>query len=182
MVFVWRAGRTNTYLGMFDINAWYNAQMPMVYEGEEVCSYLTFSELEGAGTKSGSVMDVAVTRDTVSKYGGGGGETCYPSSLAYDLLVLTDRGVLRAGHLGLQGAALAEIAGQQAALVQPAELYQLVVAAGMLPEGRGAVATSTADMREALLTVALEHNMVGVVVAAARDWADGRLAFTNSSF
>ena len=180
MVFVWRAGRTNTntYLGMFDINAWYDAQMPMVYEGEEVCSYLTFSELEGAGTKSGSVMDVAVTRDTVSKYGGGGGggETCYPSSLAYDLLVLTDRGVLRAGHLGLQGAALAEIAGQQAALVQPAELYQLVVAAGMMPDHQagGAVTTSTTDMREALLTVALEHNMVGVVVAAARDWADGR--------
>jgi hypothetical protein len=74
-------------------------------------------------------------------------------------------------------------ASRPAALVQPTELYQLCLMAGLGGQHHPATffEPSLLAQREVLLNVALEHNMVGVIVAAARDWADGRYSKAGCS-
>lgn len=191
-VMVWKTAHSisddhpATYLGVFDLNAWYQAQMPGCYQpdGDELCSYLSFSSIESAGGKSGGILDVCVIRDSISKFSGA--ETtleqhCFPSSLKFDLVVLTASGYVRASHLGIQRRVLSELACRPAALVQPSELYQLCLMAGLGGQTANYLEPSLLAQRELLLNVALEHNMVGLIVAAARDWADGRYSKSGCS-
>jgi hypothetical protein len=65
--------------------------------------------------------------------------------------------------------------------VQPSELYQLCLLAGLAGGGASYLEPSLLAQRELLLNVALEHNMVGLIVGAARDWADGRYSKAGCS-
>jgi hypothetical protein len=67
------------------------------------------------------------------------------------------------------------------AMVHPSEMYQLCLIAGLGGQGASQLEPSLLTQRELLLDVASQHNMVGVIVTAARDWADGRYSKTGCS-
>ena len=56
---------------------------------------------------------------------------CYPSSLKFDLVVVTRDGFLTASHLGIQRRVLNELACRPSSLVQPSQLYQICLMAGL---------------------------------------------------
>ena len=176
VLLVWVCDHT-TYMGVFDLNCWYQAHMPGYVRSEEgpgLCSYFSVCEVD-CGNGSG-VLDLAVDSTSVAKFAMSGclvEQYFFPSSLKFDLMVLTQEGWLDGTHLGLQRKVLAELS-RLSPVVQPSELYQFCLLAG-LSSGL-AMEHSLLAQRCSLLTVALVHSMVGVMVAAARDWVDGKFS------
>jgi len=176
VVMVWECDKAVTYMGVFDINCWYQAQMPGgVVDGGGLCSYFSLCEVADGG-----VVDIKVDTDSIAKFGPSSvvEQHFYPSSLKFNLMVVTRDGLTMATHLGLQRKVLAEL-GRPSSLVQPSELYQFCLLSGLATGPQ--LEPSLLTQRKTLLTVALEQSMVGVVVAAIRDWADGRYSKAGCS-
>merc|ERR1719357_398959 len=160
-----------TFLGVFDINCWYQDQMPSSCEPGALCPYFSISALP---LDASELLDLAVHTNTIAKFGSAGSQVeqhFQPSSLRFSLTVLLPTGWLEASHLGLQRKILAEL-GKPGSLVSPTHLYQFCIHAGL---SVGPFDPSLLSQRRALLSVLLEHSMVGSIVAAAREWSDGSL-------
>jgi hypothetical protein len=120
------------------------------------------------------LLDLAVHTSTIAKFGSTGSQVeqhFQPSSLRFSLTALLPTGWLEASHLGLQRKVLAEL-GKAGSLVNPTHLYQFCIHAGLC---FGPFDPSLLSQRRAMLSVLLEHSMVGSIVAAAREWSDGSL-------
>ena len=74
-------------------------------------------------------------------------------------------------HLGLQRKVLAEL-GKSQSLVQPSELYQYCLMSGLVNGPQ--LEPSLLQQRRHLLDVALEQSLVNIIIAAVREWSDGR--------
>ena len=160
-----------TFLGVFDINCWYQDQMPSSCEPGTLCPYFSISALP---LDASELLDLAVHTSTIAKFGSAGSQVeqhFQPSSLRFSLTALLPTGWLEASHLGLQRKVLAEL-GKPGSLVNPTHLYQFCIHAGLC---FGPFDPSLLSQRRALLSVLLEHSMVGSIVAAAREWSDGSL-------
>ena len=160
-----------TFLGVFDINCWYQDQMPSSCEPGVLCPYFSISALP---LDASELLDLAVHTSTIAKFGTTGSQVeqhFQPSSLRFSLTALLPTGWLEASHLGLQRKVLAEL-GKPGSLVNPTHLYQFCIHAGLC---FGPFDPSLLSQRRALLSVLLEHSMVGSIVAAAREWSDGSL-------
>ena len=160
-----------TFLGVFDINCWYQDQMPSSCEPGALCPYFSISALP---LDASELLDLAVHTNTIAKFGSAGSQVeqhFQPSSLRFSLTALLPTGWLEASHLGLQRKILAEL-GKPGSLVSPTHLYQFCIHAGL---SVGPFDPSLLSQRRALLSVLLEHSMVGSIVAAAREWSDGSL-------
>jgi len=176
VVMVWECDKAVTYMGVFDINRWYEAHMPGdASNAGGLCSYLSICEVGGGG-----VVDLSIDVDSIAKFGPTSlvEQHFYPSSLKFNLTIVSREGLTMATHLGLQRKVLAELS-RPSSLVQPSELYQFCLLSGLATGPQ--LEPSLLTQRKVLLTVALEQSMVGVVVAAVRDWADGRYSKAGCS-
>jgi hypothetical protein len=191
-VIAWTVAGGTTYLGLFDINCWYQAQMPRELDpGDTACSYFSIAPLPTAGLP-GPLIDLAVDINTIAKFGAAGSlveQHFQPVSLRFQLVELLPSGWLEASHLGLHRRLLVEL-GRAGSLVQPTQLYQFCLHAGLCqvtlleappstlhqagqtfePSLLTQQCSAVLSQRSALLTVALEHSMVGTVVAAGRNF------------
>ena len=66
---------------------------------------------------------------------------------------------------------LAELSSKLSVLVKPTQMYQICLMTGL---AGGNMEPSLLLQREVLMNIALEHNMVGLIVSAVFDWADGK--------
>ena len=169
--FLWEAhyadeDQPDFYFGLFDLNAWYQAQMPQCVELEEdaaqQCPYFTFTSLEdvvqaaregsfggggggGGGRAASNVVGVGVDLSSLSRYQSltNAEQHFYPSSLAFDMTCLLDGGIVCCANLGFQRKVLLELLSQgRSGLVEPQHLHQLCLAAGLIvredgPHGGG---------------------------------------------
>jgi len=125
-------------------------------------------------------VDLSIDVDSIAKFGPTSlmEQHFYPSSLKFNLTIVSGEGLTVATHLGLQRKVLAELS-RPSSLVQPSELYQFCLLSGLATGPQ--LEPSLLTQRKVLLTVVLEQSMVGVIVAAVRDWADGRYSKAGCS-
>ena len=196
------------YLGVFDLNLWYQEHMPNnVQLGEGVqCPYFSFCSLEevllsanndvmstaGNGSDvqaydptSKGLIHVCVDMSTISRYQSLSKveQHFYPSSLAFELICLVNNGFVYASHLGLQRKVLLELQTRgRSNLVEPDHLFQLCTIAGLISNDTVASISKDAtsmDQRSALLTVALEHHLVNFLIGCVNQWNDGKYAYAG---
>ena len=99
-VLVWEvtdpaADTSTTYMGLWDINCWYQAQMPSSVDelgmAGGLCPYLSVCEVGGV-----DVTSLQVEPHTITKFGAGAGQGAeqlfYPSSLKFNLNIVTPEG------------------------------------------------------------------------------------------
>ena len=192
------------YLGIFDLNSWYQEHMPSYVQLEDgvQCPYFSFCSLEevltasnmdthgsayheSQGTNITNLIHVCVDMSTISKYNSLSKveQHYYPSSLAFELICLMNNGFVYASHLGLQRKVLLELLTRgRSNLVEPDHLFQLCTIAGLI--GNDTMASiskdnASIDQRSALLTVALEHHLVNFLIGCVTQWSDGKYSYAG---
>lgn len=149
---------TRYYMGIFDLNNWYQAQMPIqvVLEPRTQCSYFSFCSLDEVLNQeedtTQQLIHVWIDTSTLSRYyqapissitpaASSLGHVAavrpeqhfFPSSLAFDIVCLLDQSFIHASHLGLQRKVLLELQSQgRSGLVDPSDLYQLCRISGLI--------------------------------------------------
>ncbi|XP_064642421.1 protein ELYS-like isoform X2 [Lineus longissimus] len=192
--FIWEAvpedmlSKSSFYIGLFDMNRWYHSQMPGSVRptngSHDVCPFFSFCNMEDileAAAPDG-LLAAHIDAEMVTRYYSSLTPTpeqhFYPSSLGFDVKCLTDNGVVRCSYLGIQQETLSSLneTGPKA-LADPHEAFEMFVHAGLIPKTfdlGGSSATLPATMqREALLTVCLEHAMIGFIGSCITQWAKG---------
>ncbi|KAK8405675.1 hypothetical protein O3P69_001874 [Scylla paramamosain] len=183
----------NHYLAVFDINQWYQAHMPSSLKLEEshLCPYMSFHLLDRVpgitadGTLSEVVMGAIPKPASWAQHIS---HTCndsdwFPAALSYDALVLTSDSLVEYRCQSAQQAALALLTScGPAAIVNPEEAHAVCVFAGLIPSDphHHVSSSSTSPMmleREALLNVALDQQLVSLLVKCVTEFSEGR--FTN---
>ncbi|XP_077552193.1 uncharacterized protein LOC144166570 isoform X2 [Haemaphysalis longicornis] len=185
-----RAGRVvGSYLSVFDINQWYRAQMPHTFRltSLQQCSYMGLFSLGEAVANCGghALLDVRVPPSSVKKFVSSDPlveQAHYPSSLAFSCVCLTAEGMVHASYLGMQRQLLHNMNVEGPHCLNEADDFcARLSAAGLVGDSiRSSVfQQGPAAARARLLNVALEHRMVGFLVAclkgptkSARDSAD----------
>ena len=93
---VWESedeGERICYLGLWDINCWYQAQMPSSLEEEGVCPYLSLCEV-GPDVR---VSCLHVSGDSITRFGGAVEQHFYPSSLKFNCTIISAEGHIQVG-------------------------------------------------------------------------------------
>lgn len=170
------------FLGIFDLNAWYQAQMPndVVIESSSQCSYFSVCALDETllvDDETANVLDCRIDLSSVSRYKSvmNVEQHFYPSSLAFSLVCLLDFGIVHAAHLGLQRKVLLELRSVgKDNLVEPAKLYSVCVVAGLVPPESSFEVRDVGQQRSSLLTVALDHHLVDFLKTCLLHWSDGK--------
>ena len=209
-LFLWEVHLANEsqpefYFGLFDLNAWYQAQMPydVVLEAQGQCPYFSFCALDdvvaaakgsrftASGKKTtddslvNHLLNVGVDLSTLSRYHSlsNSEQHFYPSSLAFDLTCLFDDGIIMASNLGLQRKVLMELQTEgKTGLVEPQHLYQLCLISGLISSQDPTVSMTNVELEEQrrqLLTVALEHHQVNLLTCCIHHWRDGKYSHSG---
>lgn len=174
---------SSCYLVFFDINQWYQAQMPSMLrcESGELCSYLGVFSLQAITSKmnSESLLDIYVVPHSLTKFKclTVAEEFFYPSSLSFKTWCISVGGSVHANYLGTQRQLLSEMnqTGPNC-LIDPKDLYNCCLVSGLLnhmQETLPARHVSTVLQREALLTLALEQNMCHFLHSCITKWSTG---------
>ncbi|KAI0214217.1 Protein ELYS [Lamellibrachia satsuma] len=145
-------------LGVFDMNRWYHAQMPVsisVGASHEECPFFAFCSLDDvlAASNSEAVVTAHIPHLSITKF----------SPYVFGI---SESGIVRAKFLGIQRQILADMLhGGTAVLIDPTEMYNRCLSAALLPRHmeRSSIAVSLIDKREAVLSVALHHNLIGFI-------------------
>ena len=188
------------YMGIFDLNAWYQEHMPSYVQLESgvQCPYLSIFCLDDAITSPNNVYNMneqqaieqlpsslihaCVDMSSISRYQSLSKveQHFFPSSLAFELICLMNSGFLYATHLGLQRKVLLELQTRgRSSLVEPDHLFQLCSIAGLISNDTQASISKDSknvDQRSALLTVALENHLVHFLIGCILQWSDGKYA------
>nr|XP_045604615.1 protein ELYS-like isoform X1 [Procambarus clarkii] len=179
----------NHYLAVFDINQWYQAQMPpnLKLEKNHLCPYMSFHVLDRVpgnttnGGQSEIVLSAAAKPASWSRHMS---RTCnesdwFPAALSYDAHVLTSEGLVEYRCQSAQQAALGHLTTNgPSAIVSPEDAYAMCVFAGLVsPDTLPAVGSAMVKEREALLNVALDQQLVSLLVQCVAEFSEGR--FTN---
>ena len=195
------------YLGIFDLNAWYQEHMPSYVQLEDgvQCPYFSFCSLEdvlissnvdanaselqecqgSSNTLTNNLIHVCIDMSTISKYNSLSKveQHFYPSSLAFELICLMNNGFVYASHLGLQRKVLLELQTRgRSNLVEPDHLFQLCAIAGLVSNDTVASISkqnTNVEQRSALLTVALEHHLVNFLIGCVTQWSDGKYSYAG---
>lgn len=171
------------FLGTFDLNAWYQAQMPseIILTPTSQCSYFSFCSLDESLVDekhpSAHLIDCRVDLTTLSRYTSSTNaeQHFYPSSLAFNLICFLDFGFIHATHLGLQRKILLELRSVgRDSLVEPARLYSVCAIAGLVEEHEDGEDTVD-QQRYALLSIALDHHLTDFLKSCLLHWSDGKL-------
>ncbi|XP_021372867.1 protein ELYS-like isoform X1 [Mizuhopecten yessoensis] len=190
-VMVWESSdgqstRDTCHLAMFDMNRWYHAQMPATIRNVsgimDTCPYLACLSLEDAADVAApdNIIAVHIGTERLRKFTNNSPmppeQHFYPSSLAFEALMVTESGFVKASYLGTQRQVLASMNKMgPSILLNPKELYGLSVYMGLLPRPLdSATHTPTPlEMREMLLSLALDYNMISFLIKCVQQWAAG---------
>ncbi|XP_050715924.1 protein ELYS-like isoform X49 [Eriocheir sinensis] len=183
----------NHYLAVFDINQWYQAHMPSTLKLEEsqLCPFMSFHLLDRVPgvNADGSLSEVVLGAvPKPASWAQHTSHTCndsdwFPAALSYDAHVLTSDSLLEYRCQSAQQAALALLTSSgPASIVSPEEAHAVCVFAGLIPADshHNNVSSSVSSMmleREALLNVALDQQLVSLLVQCVTEFSEGR--FTN---
>uniref|UniRef100_A0A0K2TSW4 AT hook containing transcription factor 1 [Strongylocentrotus purpuratus] n=2 Tax=Lepeophtheirus salmonis TaxID=72036 RepID=A0A0K2TSW4_LEPSM len=180
-MFVWEVRyhhdpKSRFFMGVFDLNMWYQDQMPIQYMDEDMCSFLSCCNMEDTllSCNDANILDIYVDLASVSRCKSfiNSEKNSYPSSLAFELIAILDKGIVQTSHLGIQKKVLLELQTEgQTSLIEPSYLYKLCCIAGLINEMN---LKDKIDQRAALLTVALEHNLVNLLTGCVSHWNDGK--------
>ncbi|XP_071534189.1 uncharacterized protein Elys isoform X2 [Panulirus ornatus] len=180
----------NHYLAVFDINQWYQAQMPSTMKLEEnhLCPYMSFHKLDrvpGGNTNEGPSEIVLGAAPKPASWARHMSHTCndsdwFPAALSYDAHVLTSEGLMEYRCQSAQQAALTHLTScGPSAIVSPEDAYAMCVFAGLISSDAHPTTTGSCMVieREALLNVALDQQLVSLLVQCVAEFSEGR--FTN---
>ncbi|XP_048731593.2 protein ELYS-like [Ostrea edulis] len=188
-VFVWECSdgyKQTSHMGIFDMNRWYHAQMPSTVRASsgpmDTCSYFSFLSLDEIVEQSeqGSVMAVYLSVDKLSRFTNTSlmppEQHFYPSALAFNTVCVLDEGIVKAQYLGTQRQVMATMQKMgPSVLLNPKELYNLCVVVGLLPRPLDSAASnpSSAQMKESLLTMALNNHILSFIIKCVQEWGPG---------
>ncbi|XP_062579828.1 protein ELYS-like isoform X2 [Saccostrea cucullata] len=188
-VFVWECSdgsKQTSHMAIFDMNRWYHAQMPYTLRAAsgplDTCSYFSFLSLDEIAEQSeqGSVLAVYLSVDKLSRFTNTSlmppEQHFYPSALAFNALCVVDEGVVKAHYLGTQRQVMATMQKVgPSILLNPKELYNLCIVVGLLPRPLDSAASNPTlvQMKESLLTMALNYHMLSFIIKCVQEWAPG---------
>ncbi|XP_060062460.1 protein ELYS-like [Ylistrum balloti] len=178
--------RDTCHLAVFDMNRWYHAQMPATVRNiasvMDTCPYLACLSLEDAADVAApdNIIAVHIGTERLRKFTNNSPmppeQHFYPSSLAFEALMVTESGFVKASYLGTQRQVLASMNKMgPSILLNPKELYGLSVYMGLLPRPLDSALHPPAaiEMREMLLSLALDYNMISFLIKCVQQWAAG---------
>ncbi|XP_041480738.1 protein ELYS-like isoform X1 [Lytechinus variegatus] len=194
-VFVWEGcpanmetqETTNHFIALFDLDRYYQAQMPSFIKCDELTEpppYFSFYNLEAVidAASPDFALNVHLDKSSLTKYQ----STCqsvpephlHPSSLSFNVVCLAEGSLVHAGFLGIQRKILADMCNQGPTLLrEPRPFYLRCWNAHLIPRRSFAEqipsGINQVQQREDLLTLALEHNQLGFLVACISSWSQG---------
>ncbi|KAK3879519.1 hypothetical protein Pcinc_015928 [Petrolisthes cinctipes] len=183
----------NYYLAVFDINQWYQAQMPpnLKLEEHHLCPYMSFHELDrvpwsGRPGQGEVVLGAAPRPASWARHTSRSGNDTdwYPAALSYDVFLVTSGGLVEYQCPSAQQAAVAFLVAQgPSAIVNPEDAYARCVFAGLLLTDSVSRSSSSAMVseREALLNVALDQQLVSLLVQCVSEFSEGRFTSLGCS-
>ncbi|KAG0728092.1 Protein ELYS [Chionoecetes opilio] len=185
------------YLAVFDINQWYQAQMPssLKLEESQLCPYMSFHLLDrvpgvGCGGAGGEAVLGAAPKP--ASWAQHTSHTCndsdwFPAALSYDAHVVTSGSLVEYRCPSTQQAALALLSAcGPAAVVDPQQAHAACVFAGLIPSdpAHHSLNSSASAMmleREAVLNVALDQQLISLLVQCVREFSEGRFSTLGCS-
>lgn len=187
-VFTWQVniygqGEPSVYLGLFDINRWYHAQMPdSLRSGESLhnCSYFALWSLESVVSRTSPhhILDILVHERSLSR----GVPPSYPppeqffnpSTFNFDATCLLNSGVIHVTCTGFQKETLTFLkkSGPTLNEVIP-DSYNRCLVAGLLSPRLIDIQPSSLSQEEqleAILSAAIQTSSLGLLTGYIRTW------------
>ncbi|XP_055464922.1 protein ELYS isoform X3 [Psammomys obesus] len=187
-VFTWQVniygqGKPSVYLGLFDINRWYHAQMPdSLRSGESLhnCSYFALWSLDSVVSRTSPhhILDILVHERSLSR----GVPPSYPppeqffnpSTFNFDATCLLNSGVIHVTCTGFQKETLTFLkkSGPSLKEVIP-DSYNRCLVAGLLSPRLIDVQPSSLSQEEqleAILSAAIQTSSLGLLTGYIRTW------------
>ncbi|KAL5014317.1 hypothetical protein ScPMuIL_008587 [Solemya velum] len=181
-----QTARTTYQLGLFDLNRWYHSQMPPILRcvagSKDMCPYFAVCDLEDIVdlARPDSILAAHVSLDALRKFTNNSPmppeQHFYPLSLAFNVLVVMESGVVKASYLGTQRQVLNDMEKKgPTGLLSPKDMYTACVSVGLLPRQLDLSTQNSTVMfqRESLMNLALEYNLVPFLVSCITQWAPG---------
>ena len=169
------------FLGTFDLNAWYQDQMPaeLSVTPASQCPYFSFCSLDETlmdeeGKGNSHLLHGRIDLTSISRYRSATNaeQHFYPSSLAFNIIFFLDFGFIHASHLGLQRKILLELRSLgKDSLVDPSRLHSVFVVAGLVEDDDN---KTLEQQRSSLLNAALNHHLVDFLKGCLIHWSDGK--------
>lgn len=187
-VFTWQVniygqGKPSVYLGLFDINRWYHAQMPdSLRSGESLhnCSYFALWSLDSVVSRTSPhhILDILVHERSLNR----GVPPSYPppeqffnpSTFNFDATCLLDSGVIHVTCAGFQKETLTFLkkSGPTLNEVIP-DSYNRCLVAGLLSPRLIDIQPSSLSQEEqleAILSAAIQTSSLGLLTGYIRTW------------
>ncbi|KAL6087893.1 hypothetical protein STEG23_014029, partial [Scotinomys teguina] len=187
-VFTWQVniygqGKPSVYLGLFDINRWYHAQMPdSLRSGESLhsCSYFALWSLDSVVSRTSPhhILDILVSERSLNR----GVPPSYPppeqffnpSTFNFDATCLLNSGVIHITCAGFQKETLTFLkkSGPSLNEVIP-DSYNRCLVAGLLSPRLVDIQPSSLSQEEqldAVLSAAMQTSSLGLLTGSIRTW------------
>ncbi|XP_071506406.1 protein ELYS-like [Diadema antillarum] len=175
------------YVALFDLDRYYQAQMPSFIKPDDMreqTPYFSFYNLESVveAASPDFALNVFLDKSSITKY-----QSTYqpvpedhlhPSALSFRLVCLAESSLVHAEFLGIQRKILADLCSQGPVVLREPRGFYLRCWNAHLIQRRNYIDQTPANLnqasqREAILTVALEHNLLGFLVACISSWSQG---------
>jgi hypothetical protein len=170
-----------TYFAIFDINQFYQSQMPRsftVAKESSLCPYLgIFSLTEMVSRLSDeTILHFHIHTDTIQKYRSNiynHDLHYYPSSLSFDVSILTERSIQRVSYYGMQKLTISRIldAGSRS-VIEPKDWLRQTYLCGLLPVDHARDADILMQ-RETLLLVMLQNDQLPFLISVVKHLSTG---------
>ncbi|XP_054719171.1 protein ELYS-like [Uloborus diversus] len=169
---------TAYHMILFDLNQWYQAQMPFCLKCDpSVLSpfFGIFSlrevkqKLDGDALLSLHVIPQSIKK---FKYTTVAEEFFFPSSLDFQIISFSEIGVCKGTYLSFQKKLLLEMAEQSPQVViSPKEIYSSLIMSGLVTDIHGgAERVPLISQREMLMQLALEYNLPFFFMQCLKEW------------
>ena len=166
-----------TYFAIFDINQYYQSQMPRVFDVSKethLCPYFGIFSLSEVTTQfpNETILDFKIHANSIRRYRS---NLCnhdlhyFPSSLSFDASVLTEKSSIDASFLGLQNYTLSNIATQgYKVIIDPKDVLKKCFLSGLLPLNPP---QDIKSQRKALLLVMLQNEQITFLLDIIKCWS-----------
>ncbi|XP_035207612.1 protein ELYS-like isoform X2 [Stegodyphus dumicola] len=177
---VWFDGETSPssyHLVVFDLNQWYQAQMPFHFRCDygELSPFMAIYSLETVAQNlhREPVLGIYAVPQNIKKFKSlaASEEFFYPSALSFYILCYSSSGLVKATYRGIQRYLLSEMAklGPQV-LINPKDMYSSLMVTGLVDACSDADAVPLLTQRETLLQLALEYHYPYFFVKCLKEW------------
>ncbi|GIY67197.1 protein ELYS [Caerostris darwini] len=166
------------HLAVFDLNQWYQAHMPATFRCHlnELSPYLgIFSLKEPARIfNKDDILGLYAIPQSIKKFKSllVSEEFFYPSSLTFQQICFSERGICKTAYFGFQRHLLFELAelGPQA-LLNPKDVYPALIKSGLIADTHGGTEhTPLIVQKESLLQLALEYHLPYFFIKCLKEW------------